>query len=69
MKSVRITAALLSLLAAGTSAAEEGPGDGAKCLAGAGTSYLYCVNHGYPQADCSRDHTWTITMCAIYFPI
>jgi hypothetical protein len=69
VRRIRITAAVLSLVAAGTSSAEEGPGDGALCLALAGTSYLYCMNHGYPPADCSRDHTWTITQCAIQFPV
>lgn len=69
MRSIRIAAAGLSLFAAGTSSAEEGPGDGARCLTNAGTAYLYCTSHGYPQADCSRDHTWTITQCAIQFPV
>jgi len=71
MRRIRLISAgtiVMSVLASGT-ARGEAPGDGARCLAGAGAAYLYCTNHGYPTVDCSTDHTYTTGRCAIQYPI
>jgi hypothetical protein len=66
-KAIRLAASIACMLSARVLLAEE-PGDLAKCYTGAGTAYLYCTNHGYPLADCQRDHEWTLTQCAIQYP-